>query len=278
MRMRIGVAFAFAMMAVFALAQAAPQAPSSSSLDPAALCMRSPEVCDHDFLVHYSDDDKPSKNNDLREDWLKNPIPHPFLYAGPSIMGGGYAVWAYRVEGGIDVESTHFIGRALGAYDDGHKVDDGDQPNPKGHDRYLDTAVYYRLDSGRFQRFYFGGGYTWSQLSTTNYTKGGGRYQLGGGYDVFTRNCEECRRDFSMRVNTDWITAGNDRQNGSHGPEVTLTFPSPIEKRHWFWVEAIGVFGFHQSVTEPTNLPLVQFQTSQKSIDAYGDFGVIYRF
>lgn len=174
-----------------------------------------------------------ARNDDEREDWLHNPIPHPFLYLGPSLMGGGYAPLAYRAEGGIDVESTHFMLRALGAYDNGHKTDDGDQPNPKGHDRYLDSAVYYRLNSGRSRGLYFGGGYTWGQLSTTNYTKGGGRYQIGGGYDVFLRSCSECRRDFSMRVNMDWITAGQDWQNGSHGPQTTFTWPAPIEKRHW---------------------------------------------
>lgn len=274
--MRTALAVAIAFWACRALGQA----PVPPTIDTVLLCDRSPEVCEHDISIHYrdDDDDKPIRDKYAREDWLHNPLPHPFLYAGPSLMGGGYAVLAYRVEGGIDVESDHFIARALGAYDDGHKVDDGDQPNPKGHDRFLDGAVYYRLTSGRFKRFYFGGGYTWSQLSTTNYTKGGGRYQIGGGYDLFARVCSECRRDFSMRFNVDWITAGNDWQNGSHGPDLTMTFPSPTEKRHWFWVEAIGVYVFHQTVTEPNNPPLVKFQMAQKGVDSFGDFGFIYRF
>jgi hypothetical protein len=41
-----------------------------------------------------------------------------------------------------------------------------------------------------------------------------------------------------MRINMDWITAGTDWQNGSHGPNTTVTFPTPIEKRHWFWQES----------------------------------------
>lgn len=193
-------------------------------------------------------------------------------------MGGGYAPIAYRVESGIDVESSHFLARALGAYDDGHKGDDGDQPNPKGHDRYLDSAVYYRLRSGLLRGLYFGGGYTWSQLSTTNYTKGSGRYQLGGGYDMFRRPCNDCRRDFSMRVNMDWITAGQDWENGTHGPNTAITLPSPIEKRHWFVVERIGIYRFHQTITEPNNSSLVQFQLSKKSFDGFDDIGIVYRF
>jgi PAS domain-containing protein len=121
-------------------------------------------------------------------------------------------------------------------------------------------------------------GYAWGQLSTTNYTKGGGRYELGGGYDVFRRSCVECRRDFSMRIEMDWITAGQDWQNGSYGPNTKVTFPSPLEKRHWFWTQYLGIYRFHQSITEPNNLPLVQFQLSKRSIDCTSDFGIVYRF
>jgi hypothetical protein len=72
-------------------------------------------------------------------------------------MGGGYAPLAYRAETGIDLESTHVIVRALAAYDDGHKTNDGDQPNPKGHDRYLESTAYFRIRSVWF----FGGGWRW---------------------------------------------------------------------------------------------------------------------
>jgi hypothetical protein len=134
---------------------------------------------------------------DALEEVLTLPIPHPFLLLGPSLMAGGYAPFAYRVEGGIDVESSHAIVRAPGAYDNARKVNDNDQPNSNGHDRYLDGAAYFRLNRrGRFQGLYFGAGYIWSQLSTTNYTKGGGRYQVGGGYDLFLLSCRECRRDY----------------------------------------------------------------------------------
>ena len=68
---------------------------------------------------------------------LQNLIPHPYLYFGPSAsVGGGYAPLAYRAEGGIDSESPHAIFSILGAYDNGHKTDDNDQPNPNGHHRY----------------------------------------------------------------------------------------------------------------------------------------------
>ena len=47
----------------------------------------------------------------------------PNLYLGPSWMGG-YALFAYRIEGGVKIEGTHIIFGALGAYDNGHKVND----------------------------------------------------------------------------------------------------------------------------------------------------------
>src|ERR1700733_15452656 len=123
--------------------------------------------------------DKPTKTNPTCadvEELLSAPIPHPYIYFGPSVMPGGYAPLAYRAETGIDLESSHAIVRALGAYDDGHKTNDGDQPNPNGHDRYLESAAYFRIRS----RWFFGGGWRWSQLSTTNYTKDAARPEFGG--------------------------------------------------------------------------------------------------
>ena len=58
--------------------------------------------------------------------------PHPYIFVGPSLMGGGYAPVAYRVEGGLNVESTRYLMSVSAAYDNGHQVNDGDQPNPKG--------------------------------------------------------------------------------------------------------------------------------------------------
>jgi hypothetical protein len=208
-----------------------------------------------------------------------NLVPHPYVYLGASLMGGGYGPVAGRAEAGINVEGTQVLFRALGAYDNGRKTNDGDQPNPKGHDRYLEGALYFRPAlASWWNGLFFGGGYRWSQLSTTNYTKGGSRYELGGGYDWARRVCDGCRRDFSMRVNLDWVAAGSDWQNGSHGPNVTVTMPSPREKRHLFWRESMGIYRFHDTITEPTNVPLTAEQRANKHTDSFLDCGVFYRF
>lgn len=215
-----------------------------------------------------------------REDQVSGrPIPVPVLTFGPSLMGGGYGVLAYRTEGALNMEATHIVFHALAAYDDGRKVDDNDQPNPKGHDRYLESGIYFRpARPGWTRMFYLGAGYRWSQLSTTNYTKGGSRPEFGGGYDLFVRSCSACRRNYSMRIEINWLTAGSDWQNGSRGPETNLVWPSPREKRHWFYHEKIGIYRFHESVTEPTNIPLTRLQCSQRSLDSFFDLGVSYRF
>jgi hypothetical protein len=214
----------------------------------------------------------PGQSGDVQ--LLTTPIPRPYAYLGPSLMGGGYAPLAYRAETGFDLESNRLIFRAVGAYDNGHKTNDGDQPNPDGHDRFLEGAAYYRARRGWF----VGMGWRWSRLYTTNYAKGGSRPEMGGGYDLTMHPCEGCRRDFSMRINIDWLMAGTDWQNGSHGPETVLTFPAPSEKRHLFWREAVGVYRFHETVTTPSDSVLTLQQRSDKSIDCFADFGIIYRF
>jgi hypothetical protein len=169
--------------------------------------------------------------------------------------------------------------KAGAAYDDGHIVNDGDQPNPKGHDRYLESAIYFRPPIEPLSgRWFVGGGFTWSQLSTTNYTKGGSRPLIGGGYDLVSRLCPSCRREFSMRIAMDWLMAGSDWQNGSDGPQITFTLPGLREQRHWFLRERLGVYRFHDTVTDRTNLSLTQEQQSNKHFDSFLDLGIIYRF
>ena len=223
---------------------------------------------------------KPDANSASDLDPLVNSfLPHPYLRIGPSIMGGGYAVLAYRAETGFDVESRLWVMKGSAAYDDGHQVNDGDQPNPKGHDRSLESALYYRPPIEPLSgRWFVGGGWTWSQLSTTNYVHSGSRPLIGGGYDLALRPCPTCRRDFSMRVAMDWLTGGSDWQNGSHGPQITFTLPGLREQRHWFWQQRLGVYRFHDSVTDRTNVSLTREQQSKKHFDAFLDLGIMYRF
>jgi hypothetical protein len=211
------------------------------------------------------------------QDWkLSGFMPRPYVFLGPELMGGGYAPLAMEAGVGFRIEAEHLTLDANGTYDNGHKTYDGTQPNPKGHDRGLDGSLYYRLSSG----WAFGGGYIWGQLSTTNYTKQGSRPKLGIYKDYLANSCQEdgCRHDFSMRIGVDYLTAGTDKENGSHGAAISLFIPSLHANRHLFYREVLGIYRFHDTVTDPTNTFLTREQVSNRSFDSFLELTVMYRF
>ena len=219
------------------------------------------------------DDESASSGSSDIPPLITRPIPYPYFATGPSLMGAGYSAFAWRVEGGLTGESNHFVMNGDAAYDNGRQVNDGDQPNPKGHDRYLNAGLYGRFGKKLFTGNCFVGlGWRWNQLSTTNYVKTANRPQIGGGCDVTSG------RDFSMRIVSNWVLAGDDWQNGVHGPEFTFSFPSPRERRHWFWRETLGVYRFHETVTERGNVQLTQSQRADRSTMVNLNFSIIYRF
>ena len=203
-------------------------------------------------------------------------LPRPFLYAGAGLMGGGYAPLAGEGGGGLRIDSRHFLASAEGSYDTGHKTNDADQPNPSGHDRGLAGAAYFRVSSGWF----FGAGVRWSQLSTTNYTKTGWGPTFGGGKDYFHRPCEGegCGADFSMRVGVDYVLPGTDHFNAVQGPLFSFYMPSPSAKGHFFFRATQGIYEFHETVTEPSNLPLTKQQIGSRSVTSFGGLTLMYRF
>ena len=209
-------------------------------------------------------------------DPFPSPWPHPFVYAGAGLMGGGYAPLAWEGGGGLTIDTRHFLAFAEGEYDNGHKTNDNTGPNPKGHDRTLAAAGYFRLSSG----WLAGVGARWNQLSTTNYTKGGWRPTFGGGKDYFHKTCaaENCVSDFSMLVRVDYLLPGTDHFNAVQGPLISLYFPSPSAKGHVFFRETLGIYEFHETVTAPSNLILTRQQMGDRSVTSFGELTVMYRF
>jgi hypothetical protein len=203
-------------------------------------------------------------------------VPRPFLYAGAGLMGGGYAPLAWEGGGGLIIDTRHFLASAEGSYDNGHKTDDGGPPNPKGHDRGLAATAYFRLSSGWFA----GVGARWSQLSTTNYTKGAWRPTFGGGKDYFHKKCaaENCVSDFSMRAGIDYVLPGGDHLNALQGPLLSFYMPSPSAKGHIFFRETLGIYEFHETVTEPSIPSLTQQQIGNRYVTSFGELTVMYRF
>jgi len=207
-------------------------------------------------------------------------LPHFYIDFGGSVMPGGYAAFAGFGRVGFEVENGTLVADAFAAYDNGHKVNDSDQPNPKGHDRYLRGAAYWRLSKLSHANWFLGAGYRWNQLSTTNYTKGASRPQFGGGYDLYhhgsERDCLSCQ--MSARVIVNWVMAGTDWQNGSHGPEFAVILPRPVEKHHFFMTADLAVYRAHTTVTDLNNLELTREQCGQHFMYGTYSMGLMYRF
>jgi len=191
-------------------------------------------------------------------------------------MGGGYAPFAAIGGAGFRIDSNRFLLDANGQYDNGHKVNDNDQPNPKGHNRVLVGSAYYRLPAG----WSFGAGVRWSELSTTNYRKSSWAPTFGGSKDYFRNHCqpENCVGDFSLRLGVDYMLAGTNWENGSQGPLLTLYVPSPTVKAHIFWRETVGIYRVYDTVTDPTNAVMTREQMSNHHWDNFAEFTLMYRF
>jgi len=203
-------------------------------------------------------------------------LPHPYVFAGPEGMGSGYAPFALIGGAGFRIDSRYLIVDANGWYDNGHKASDNDQPNPGGHDRGLVGSAYLRIPSGWF----FGGGVRWSQLSTTNYTKAGSRPTFGGGKDLFLNQCEGsgCRHGYTMRVTVDYVLPGADWENGSQGPLISFWEPSPYAKRHIFFRANLGIYRFHDTVTNRADPILTKEEMSNHAFDSFCELTLVYRF
>jgi hypothetical protein len=214
--------------------------------------------------------------------------PHPFVYGGLGLNGGGYAPLSGKVGVGLRIDRNHLIWSASAAYDNAHKSNDSTSNNAKGHDRSMESSIYYRFNNGWFA----GGGADWSQLSTTNYGKQAFHPSLGAGKDYFHKDCaaEDCLTNFSMRVQVDYKLRGAEHvdargcavpngqcTNDLQGPMLSFYLPSPARAGHLFWRETVGVYTFHDTVTS-TDPALTRVQKGHRSIASFLEFTMMYRF
>lgn len=200
----------------------------------------------------------------------ENPLPSryplPYVIAGFQLNGGGYSAVSQELGGGLDLELKHFLFIGSATYDNAHKTNDGTLNNRNGHDRMLEGKAFYR-----FRPWYVGGGASWSQLATTNYTKESWRPKFGVGRDWF-------RESYSFRGELMYRLPGTDHQNAVQGPEFTLWFPSPATKHHVFFQQVVDIYTFHATITDPTNRLLTADQVSRRGVSTFVDWRLIYRF
>ena len=192
--------------------------------------------------------------------------PHPYVYGGLQLQGGGYAPTALAGGAGLDIELKHLVFDSKASYDTAHKVNDNTVNNHSGHDRGLSGDAFYR-----FNKFYVGGGASWTQLSTTNYSKQSWHPAFGMGRDW-------TRESFSLRGQVLYKLPGSDWQNATQGPEFSVWFPSPSSAHHIFWRETIGIYSFHETVTDPSDKVLTAEQTGTRSVTGGVSLTMLYRF
>jgi hypothetical protein len=147
------------------------------------------------------------------------------------------------------------------------KTNDNTVNNSKGHERFLQGRAFYRYRPG----LYFGGGAQWSETSTTNYTKKAWRPTFGLGGDHFGES-------YSMRWQGMYILPGTDRANAMQGPELQLWLPSPASRKHFFYRQTLGIYEYHDTITDPTNATLTAQQAAQRHTSAFLDFTFGWRF
>jgi hypothetical protein len=192
--------------------------------------------------------------------------PHPYLYGGLQLNGGGYSPTAWVGGAGLDIELAHLVFDASAAYDTGHKTNDNTINNNAGHDRGLDGDLFYR-----FHKLYVGGGASWSQLSTTNYSKQSWHPNFGVGRDWLGET-------FSLRGQVVYKLPGSDHLNAAQGPEFSLWMPSPLTSHHFFMRETVGIYMSHATVTDPSDAALTAEQIGNRSVSGFVSMNLLYRF
>jgi len=228
----------------------------------------------------------PATTSDSSGSFPKIVWPRPFIYGGLGLNGGGYAPLSGKVGAGLRSDQNHLIWSASAAYDNSHGANDNTTNNTNGHERALDSSIYYRFNNGWF----LGGGASWSELSTTNYTKQGFHPSVSGGKD-YVHKCaaEGCVTRWSMRLQVDYKMKGAEHvdvkgcsvpngqcTNDLQGPMVSFFLPSPALAGHLYWRETVGVYTFHETVTS-TDPALTALQKSHRSVTSFLEFTMMYR-
>jgi hypothetical protein len=217
-------------------------------------------------------------------------IPHPYVSGSFNLMPGGYAAVAWGAGAGLMWDAPHLVFDSFVGYDTGHKVNDATAHNNKGHDRFLRGSVAFKRGL-----WYVGPGARWSQLSTTNYTKGGPIYAAGSWHPEFGGGRDWDSRSSGLFMRTQVLymfhsskevtyypdhTSCDGCGNGSQGLDVSLWFPSPSSAIHHHWYVRMNslTYRFHDTITDPKNVALTWAQSRRSHITNAGEFMLLYRF
>jgi hypothetical protein len=236
----------------------------------------------------------PAPTSTMKSDAVVS-LPHLVAETGLNVNGDGYQTFAENVGAGIDLEESHFIVNADGFYDFMRKTDDNDQiVGEKGRVRTVDGATFFKFRSG--SSWFIGGGAGWDETSLTTYMKSDWTPRIGAGHDfvsemnswrfqaLYLRDENEVVRYPSPVQFTpgpgqsEWSYTCSLCGNGVQGIEVSFWYPSPSTPHHLFLHWVVTPIWFHETVTDPYNLPLTQSQKSQRNVSGSEYVDLIYRF
>lgn len=222
-------------------------------------------------------------------------LPQPYVGFGASLMPAGYANLAFRGQGGVYEDYKHIVSDVFLAIDNGKKSNDGTLYNIKGHDDYANAFIAWRPKTDT----YYGFGPRWSELISSNYTKGTNLFQsvssgdfrvqavIGHDWGGTYRN-----KAWAIRTQVNYVfppfhenitypatstspeVVCSGCGNGVQGPEISLFFPSPSVSKHWTFAETFGIYEFHDTYTIPGGYP----GERNRHVMATADFVIRYFF
>lgn len=201
----------------------------------------------------------------------------PYVVGSFNLMPAGYASTAVGFGGGLEFNRPYIVVDSYAGYDTGKKADDGTPGNIKGHDRYLRGFAGYKHGQN-----YFGVGARWSELSTTNYAKGGSLHpEIGVGRDwsdVARTQIAYMARPYHEVTSYPDGRVCHGCGSGSQGADISVWLPSPAAPGHFFARINLMLFQFHDSFTDPSNIPMTKAQAANKHLGDLTEVMVGWRF
>lgn len=221
--------------------------------------------------------------------------PYVFIESDLTANGNGFQALSPDISTGIDMEGRHLSVEIVGTYDFARKTEDNDQvPNEKGRVREADAQLLYKFHP--HSSWFVIAGASWEEASMTPYTKSSWSPSAGAGRD-FVNGAHSWRFQVSYaRAMNEVVryptavhfTPGPGQAalsytcslcgNGVHGIDASLEYPSPASSAHWLLLMSLQADWFHETVTDPYNLPMTQGQKNQHNASGSFSSGLIYRF
>lgn len=203
----------------------------------------------------------------VAEDRVTDPLPHPYVFGGANLVGGGsYQPFSYVVGGGLQNEYHYGFWAVEGLFS-GNKKTINNVGQRSGY-----TERTHIWGGYRYNDWMLGAGVSYSLLHTNLYSKDAWHPRAGFGHDGNFRTTD-------YRLYAEYVFPGTDTLNGVQGGELSFWLPSIRNyNRHWFWRERVGGYFFHQTLSDIHDVQLVARQKANRSKFSEVQFTIMYRW